>query len=227
MRRLTVALTIAISISVLLSTACSRYTEEYWKSMDLQKQKLLNPEGQAGKAEYELDRAVAEAFGMMMQTVPPSDRRVKMPGIFKPIRFYDELWRVGFVEAVAPNAQVTKLEDYVAEKTLVMARLDRDFNKYFEMTERTRPADVFRDLNLQGVGMPDAGAMSKWGRLHNLDFIITGVTSVSPGMVDVSLKLEHLLTGRVVAVGSSKVARSAVIDQFLAEPANVPQAPQN
>ena len=221
--RATVLITIIISLTGLLSSGCSRYTEEYWRSMDLQKQKLLNPEGEAGKAEYQLDRAVAEAFGMMMQTIPPSDRRVKRLGVFNPLRFYDRVWRVGFVEAASPSAPPTRLDDYVAEKTLILARLDREFNRFFEMTERTRPEDMLRDLNLSGAGMPDAGSMARWGKMHNLDFVITGVTAVSPGKIDISLKLEQLPGGRVVAVGSSKMARNEVIDGLLKEP--VPKPP--
>jgi hypothetical protein len=216
-RFITAGIVLSIGLA-LMGGGCSRYSAAYWRATDAEKQKMLNPEGQSNSAEYQLDRAMSEAFDMTMQTIPPGDRHVKRLGIFNPLRFYDLPWRVGLVEAASPNSQPTKLDDYVAEKTMELAGLDEDFNRYFEMTQKSTPGDMLKELNLSNPEVIEPALMAKWGRLHGLDFVITEVSSPSSDMVDITLKLVQIKTGRVVSVGSSKVARGATIDPWLTEP---------
>ncbi len=208
----------ALAAFVLLALpGCPMYTAAYWQEMAAEREQMLVPAGRAQTAEYELDRGIADAFDMLVRTIPPGNRRVERPAWLNPLVFRPKLWRVGFVLMPSDGENYSRIDGYVAEKAVLLARLTEPFGRYYEVAERARLDDVYREIRVKQNRASDASALQQWGRKRGLAFIITGVTAASQDYIDVTLRMDAVKSGRVVAVGSSKVRRVSALEDWLLE----------
>jgi len=184
--------------------------------------------------ELQIDRKISEAVEQMVSTLKPRYR-------WHVLRKY----RLGFLEVFdIDRMQVTRLHNYITEKSLTFSFLHPDIAENFNIVERFLIKDVIRELNLEnrtpllysifgdamkyltlentstyeffkGRRVVDPTLAKKLGKIYSVDLIETGVVTESYDFIDINLRMVETERGRVVAVGSVKIEKTEPVRKWL------------
>jgi hypothetical protein len=163
--------------------------------------------------ESHVDKKILQAVKQMVKTLKPE--------------FKDYLlgkYKLGFLEVSDIDRQnVTMLHNYITEKTLTFSFLQPEIATNFSIVERFLLKNVTDELKLQNQGglreerIIDQRLAQQLGRIYHLDVIETGVTTESSDFIDINLRMIETKRGRIVAVGSVKIEKTAPVRKWLEE----------
>lgn len=160
--------------------------------------------------EVRIDRKIAEAVKQMVHTLKPEYR--------SPILGKHKL---GFLEiSDIDRRTVTKLHNYITEKTLTFSFLQPMIANNFTIVERFLLKEVNRELELENLASPvmvDQSLAKKLGKVYDIDIIETGVATLSDDYIDLNLRLIETTRGRIIAVGSAKIEHDELTRRWLRE----------
>jgi len=171
--------------------------------------------------ELQIDRKISEAVEQMVSTLKPRYR-------WHVLRKY----RLGFLEVFdIDRMQVTRLHNYITEKSLTFSFLHPDIAENFNIVERFLIKDVIKELNFENrtpllnllyehfLGeesrLVDPTLAKKLGKIYSVDLIETGVVTESYDFIDINLRMVETERGRVVAVGSVKIEKTEPVRKWL------------
>jgi len=167
--------------------------------------------------ELQIDRKISEAVEQMVSTLKPRYR-------WHVLRKY----RLGFLEVFdIDRMQVTRLHNYITEKSLTFSFLHPDIAENFNIVERFLIKDVIRELDLENRTplffkfldedrrVVDPTLAKKLGKIYSVDLIETGVVTESYDFIDINLRMVETERGRVVAVGSVKIEKTEPVRKWL------------
>lgn len=169
---------------------------------------------QGHTAEVRIDRKISEAVKQMVHTLKPEYRS---PVLGK--------YKLGFLEiSDIDRRTVTKLHNYITEKTLTFSFLQPMIANNFTIVERFLLKEVNRELELENIASPvmvDQCLAQTLGKVYDLDIIETGVVTLSDDYIDLNLRLIETTRGRIIAVGAAKIEHDELTRRWLREAGGV------
>jgi len=184
--------------------------------------------------ELQIDRKISEAVEQMVSTLKPRYR-------WHVLRKY----RLGFLEVFdIDRMQVTRLHNYITEKSLTFSFLHPDIAENFNIVERFLIKDVIKELFFENTDrfiyynsleiesfyfsmsyeelkkyprIIDQKMAKRLGKVYSVDIIETGVVTESNDFIDINLRMVETERGRVVAVGSVKIEKTEPVRKWLDE----------
>ncbi len=159
--------------------------------------------------EAQIDRRIDQAVGQMARTLKPEFTKNRM-GKYK----------LGFLEITDIDRNtVTALHNYVTEKALTFSFLHPKISRNFSIVERFLIKDVVREMEFENTETPrrvvDQNLAQELGQIYHLDVIETGVTIESPDFLDITLRMIETKRGRIIAVGSVKIEKTAPVRRWM------------
>ncbi len=187
----------------------------YRKNLEETKAEML--EGHT--VELQIDRKISEAVEQMVSTLKP---RYKWHIVRK--------YRLGFLEVFdVDRVEVTRLHNYITEKSLTFSFLHPDIAENFHIVERFLLKDIIRELDIESPNpsfpnifgenrsIVDQTLAKKLGKVYSVDLIETGVVTESSDFLDINLRMIETERGRIVAVGSVKIEKTEPVRKWLYE----------
>lgn len=160
--------------------------------------------------EVQIDRKISEAVKQMVATLSPRYKR-----------YFLTKYRLGFLEISDIDREtVEKLHKYVTEKTLTFSYLQPVIAENFNIVERFLLKDVRKELEIEAYGASDEiieQKMVRRLRRYGVDIIETGVVTQSYDFLDINLRMFETKRGRIIAVGSVKIEKTAPVRDWLFE----------
>jgi len=160
-----------------------------------------------------IDEKILHAVQQMTLTLKPEFRG-----------FHLGKYKVGFLEiSDIDRRTVTKLHNYITEKTLTFSFLQPDISRHLSIVERFLIKDVLRELRFehQRPAIVDQRLAQELGRIYHVDIIETGVTTETEDFIDLNLRMIETRRGRIIAVGSVKIEKTEPVRKWLKEAGGV------
>ena len=178
-----------------------RRPEEYWKTLEEQLQRSTQGEN----PENLVDRGIAEMVEMLGKTIFPEYKRE------------GRVCKLGMLEfSDIDRTTVTKFDNYITEKMLTFSFMNRNLAEHFELIERFLLKNVIHELKFEtGTGYIDPETAQKLGRVYGINVLSSGVTTISPNIIDLNTRMVETERGRVIAVGTGKIARNEAVNSWL------------
>ena len=165
--------------------------------------------------EVQFDKKLSDAVKRMVLTLKPEYRRSRL-----------RKHRLGFLEISDINRNlVTKMHNYISEKTLTFSFLQPVIAEHFNIVERFLLKDVLREIRFESSAYAEAidqHLARKLGKMYGVDVIETGVVSESYDFIDINLRMIETRRGRIIAVGSVKIEKTELIRRWLNELGSIP-----
>ncbi|MCP4112451.1 MAG: hypothetical protein GY749_44150 [Desulfobacteraceae bacterium] len=206
-----------IIISILIAIAlasCRPVTPEpeYNYNYGEQLEKVRNQMTRGHSAEAEVDKKILEAVTQLAATLEPEYKK----------KYRRKRYKLGFIEmSDTYRRKVGMLHKYVTEKAVTFTFLQPDIVKNFNIGERFLLQQIMKSacINDRDCYYPTVDlTLAKWlGNNYNVDIVETGVITESPDFLDINLRLIETGSPRVIAVGSSKIEKTKLIEKWLCE----------
>lgn len=161
--------------------------------------------------EHLVDERILQAVKQMVKTIKP-EFRGRLLGKYK----------LGFLEiSDIDRYTVTRLHNYITEKTLTFSFLQPAIAENFSIVERFLLKDVLQELDLENLRPPnriiDQRLAKAIGKIYPIDIIETGVTTETTDFIDINLRMIETQRGRIIAVGSVKIEKTEPVRKWLNE----------
>ncbi len=160
--------------------------------------------------EVQFDQKILDAVKQMVDTLKPGYRK----------HFFGK-HRLGFLEiSDIARFNVTRMHNYITEKTLTFSFLQPVIADNFNIVERFLLNNVLRELhpeNFDSHIVIDQRLARTLGRIYRVDVIETGVVTESRDFIDINLRMIETRRGRIIAVGSVKIEKTQLLREWLEE----------
>jgi hypothetical protein len=163
---------------------------DYWK----RNEQVLSRQTEGSRPENLIDQGILQMVRDLGTTLHPAYRDGKKR-------------KLGWIEfSDIDRETVTAFDNYVTHEASHFAFMLESIGASFKLVERFLLEKVLHELKFeQGSGYIDPNSAKQFGKIHGLDVIASGVTTVSPDYIDISAKIIETQEGGVVAVGKAKV----------------------
>ncbi len=166
---------------------------------------------QGDTVEMEIDKKVSLAVKQMVATLKPA---------------YKTHWlgkyRLGFLEISGIDRKtVSRMHQYLTEKTLIFSFLQPDIADNFNIVERFLIKNIqealYPDEHPDSSEIMEQKAARDIGRRRGIDVIETGVVTESNDFLDINLRMVETKRGQIIAVGSVKIEKTQAVRKWLEE----------